>query len=58
MKLLARILNLQKKARILTTPRDYKQARLDSGQEIIQKIGREQFKKMVDRGLGVPVAYL
>ncbi len=51
MKLLARILNLQKKARILTTPQDYKQ-------EIIQKIGREQFKKMVDRGLGVPVAYL
>ncbi len=51
MKLLARILNLQKNARILTTPKDYKQ-------EIIQKIGREQFKKMVDRGLGVPVAYL
>jgi len=30
----------------------------ETQQELLNRLGREQFKKLVDKGLGVPVALL
>jgi len=35
-----------------------KKTLLDAKQEILVKQGREQFKKLLEKGIGIPVAFL
>lgn len=50
MKLLQILINTQRKVK--------RKALLDYKQELLVRQGREQFKKLIDRGISIPVAYL